>query len=292
MKQYNIIPAPFGMGGKILGAELASKVIIEELVSNHHFDKCIINKEVSYISCAEYDSLLINSKMNHLKDVISFNKMLYDIVLNSLKSNYIPVIIGGDHSISWGSISAVQNFYTEDYAIFYIDAHADINTSETSDTGNIHGMHMAYLAGEGESELSHIIHEDKSVDVSKIHYIGTRSLDPGEKSRIFNSKIPILPANEIVNNESIDQFISFSKSNMSTRNIHISLDVDVLDPSTFKATGVPEKDGISLEKLVYIITRLKSEFNIVSIDFVEYNPKLDDEFESLNICTYLLKELL
>lgn len=292
MKKYEIIPASFGMGGKILGAELGPQVIINELVKNEYFDTCIFNKDISQVSYDGNVPLMINAKMKNLKEVISFNKKLSKKVYDSLKSNNIPVIIGGDHSISWGSIAAVQNVFEDDYAIFYIDAHADVNTSETSDTGNIHGMHMAYLAGEGESELSHIMCNNKPIDIRKIHYIGTRSVDPGERDRIVNNEIPVLPSNEIVDSKSINQFITRAKNHISTNNIHISLDVDVLDPSIFRATGVPEKDGISLEQLVYIIQCLKSEFNIVSIDFVEYNPKLDVNCESLNLCMYLLKELL
>lgn len=193
-------------------------------------------------------------------------------VIQEIKQNKTPFIFGGDHSISIGSLSGSLNCYKDDLTTIWVDAHADINTKKESLSGNLHGMPLAYLTGL-ESNIFHNIKNHK-LKFENLIYLGLRDVDDFEKKVIKENNIKNLTSNELNNNIPLDSI------EINTENIHLSIDVDVLDPKIMPCTGTPVKRGISLEKLEEIIWWAKIMGNLVCIDLVEFNPKigLEDEF--------------
>lgn len=198
--------------------------------------------------------------------------------------------IGGDHSMSIGSLGATLNTYGTETKVIWIDAHADINTSLSSPSGNVHGMPLGFLTGLDKSQDYNYISSLLKFD--NLCYIGIRDLDIEEIEIIkkYNIKT-ITPAQFNLNTtEVIDELNTWCKSNP----VHLSIDVDSLDPSYMQFTGTRSPDGLELSKLIDFINSVCSRTNIVNVDLAElnlYNPdceRLEKEdrtksFENFNL---------
>lgn len=226
--------------------------------------------------------------MPYFNAIDKVNAQLCESVYSVLSSGEKVVTIGGDHSISWGSIAGALKFNPE-IGVIYLDAHGDCNIAERSSTHHIHGMHMAYLMGFGGAEYVQR-YTNNLLPVTNILYVGARSLDPYEVELINEHGISWIPSKFINSNmqgtlEKVSEFLSRFKQ------IHISLDIDVLDPSIAPGTGVPEKGGITEEALCEIISLIRGEGKVLSIDLVEYNPLLDIDSRTDRIVQRLVKML-
>ena len=185
----------------------------------------------------------------------------YKAVNNGLKKGLFNVNFGGDHSIAVSTIQPLLDHYKNDLLVIWIDAHADINTYEASTTKNIHGMPLASLTG----LMPHWYMVKKSrfiLPTQNLLYIGIRDLDPFEET--------------IVKNKQISYFNSFDKNIINTINdnpakyIHISCDIDGLDPQFTPSTGTAVNNGLTIKNVIKIINTSKSR--LVSFDLVEFNP--------------------
>lgn len=207
----------------------------------------------------------------------SLNKKLSKAVCDCIEEGNIPLVLGGDHSISWGAISGALKCYP-DLKVIYLDAHTDCNSFEGSLTKNVHGMHMSFLMGLGEKEYSRRYNESV-LDASRIIYAGTRSMDPFETALAEENHFEIIPVDG--NEARVMSFIS------DTSHVYVSLDLDILDPSIFPGTGVPVEGGYSLERLSNLLRAIMNTGKTVSLDIVEYNPLLDPEGKSEKIIEIL-----
>lgn len=120
--------------------------------------------------------------MKYFKPLLDINTNLAHAVNTSLNTGYFPFIVGGDHSIALGSISGVSEFFDKKFAVVWFDAHGDINTFETSESKNVHGMPLASLMGYGHSELKNLYTENIKISEDNVYHIGGRDIDSGEKS--------------------------------------------------------------------------------------------------------------
>ena len=245
-------------------------------------------KELSFISIPDEKSGG-NHLMPFFNAIDKVNGNICESVYSALSSGKKVMTIGGDHAVSWGAISGVLK-HNPEVGVIYFDAHGDCNIAECSSTHHIHGMHMAYLMGFGED--GYVGRYTKNIlPVKNILYVGARSLDPYEVELINRHGISKISSG-VVNSdmagtlERINSFLSRFKQ------IHISLDIDVLDPSIAPGTGVPEEGGITegaLHELLNFI--LKNKDIVKSIDLVEYNPLYDIEKRTDIVMQRLVKKL-
>ena len=193
-------------------------------------------------------------------------KKIYKGVQSKIKSNKVPLLLGGDHSVSLASVPAVCDIYKEDISIVWIDAHADINTPETSTTGNLHGMPLASAL----QIMEPIIKPKYQIKYDQLFYIGLRSIDEPEKQILDNTNITYFTYKDI---EKYGIQKVFEIINKKTKhNVHLSFDIDVMDPSITPSTGTPEANGMKIDEANYFLNNLKNNKKITSIDFVEFNP--------------------
>lgn len=216
----------------------------------------------------------IESQASNIDALQNFYIQLRDQVNKSLAEGYFTVILGGDHSIAIGSIAGATYENHVDTGIIYIDAHADMNTFKTSPTGNIHGMPLAICLGE-EKLMTGIM--TCNLSPNNLLLIGQRSIDSGERDLINRRHIKCVRTESIKINqiEGLEsEFNKFIRNNNLNR-IHLSFDIDIIDPQYAPGTGVPEANGISPEVALSIIEIALNTGLVRSIDFVEYNPILD-----------------
>ena len=217
------------------------------------------------------------------------NSNICDAVFSAVSSGNKVITIGGDHAVSWGSISGVLK-HNPEVGIIYLDAHGDCNISERSASHHIHGMHMAYLMGFGEDK--YVGRYTKNLlPVENILYVGARSLDPYEVELIKEQGISRITC-DVINSDMIQVLDTINDFMSRFKQIHVSLDIDVLDPSIAPGTGVPEVGGITEEALHEVLDFiLKKCDKVMSLDLVEYNPLLDMEERTDRVVLKLVKTI-
>ena len=199
-----------------------------------------------------------------------------DKVVSVIRQGYFPLIIGGDHSLGLGSVAGAALAY-DDMAVIWFDAHGDFNTESTSPTGNLHGMPAAAAMGWCKSGLSSVA--IKTIPPRNFFWIGVRDLDDGEKTFAANNNLHIYSAEDVRQRgmfEILNEIIQILQSN-NISHIHLSIDIDGMDPSIVCGTGTKVDRGINNGQFYTFIDRIFSTNKVVSADFVEYNKLLDDE---------------
>lgn len=246
-----------------------------------------INKDNNYKKEKE-----LNNMKKNLSEVNKINTLLFNKVTEVLNNNEFPITIGGDHSIAIGSALASSNYY-KSIGIIWIDAHTDYNNLDTTITGNIHGLPLAVINGTNKKELSSFL-TNNYISPKNTVVVGARSIDPLEAKYLKEKGITVFTTNDI-KKEGINNILdkAFKIACTNTSGIHISYDLDYIDPITCPGVSVPEKDGISETTAYETMKYLKEHKNVIkSLDLVEYNPLLDIDNKTLKIATNLLNIFL
>lgn len=199
------------------------------------------------------------------------------MVAQGLDRGCMPLVLGGDHSLSIGSVAAVAGHYRERGApigIIWVDAHGDLNRPETSPSGNIHGMSLAVLLGHGEGRL---VGPGPSVKPENVSILGARSLDPGEKSLISDLGVRVFTMSEIDERgvgTCMDE--ALGRAGAGTAGFHLSLDLDALDPRLAPGVGTPVQGGLTYREGHLVCEKASLSGRLLSLEVVELNPVLDD----------------
>lgn len=216
-------------------------------------------------------------KLRNLKEVVAVNKQLAEYVDEQLKQKRFPLVLGGDHSIAIGTLAGVSNHY-KNLGVIWYDAHGDINTMETTPSGNIHGMPLAVSLGLGHKQLTSIMHENPKVKPENIVMIGVRDLDEGEKALLKKLNIKVYTMHEIDRigmPRVMEETISYLKER--TDGVHLSFDLDGINPSEAPGVGTPVIGGVTYRESHLALEMLAEADIITSAEFVEVNPMLDDK---------------
>ena len=196
---------------------------------------------------------------------------LRDKVDEVLQAGQMPVVLGGDHSMAIGTLAAMLRRYPR-LGVVWFDAHADINTAETSPSGNAHGMPLAAAMGLGDPRLTAIGAAGARLEAKNLVYVGLRDIDPGEQALIDAQGIRFYAAADVQRlgmrriMEEVLQYLAHCDG------IHLSFDYDGLDPAQFAAVGTPVAEGMSLADGRILLEALGSSGRLLSAEFVEYNP--------------------
>lgn len=218
-----------------------------------------------------------NSNLRNLELVAEKNRLLADEVDNIIESKSFPLVLGGDHSIAIGTLAGVSKHY-KNLGVIWYDAHGDLNTAETSPSGNIHGMPLAASLGLGHEMLTQIGGYAPKVKPENIVIIGARALDDGEKDLIKEMGIKVFTMHEIDRlgmAAVIEETVNYLKD--KTDGVHLSLDLDGLDPTDAPGVGTPVTGGISYRESHLAMEMLAEAKIITSAEFVEVNPILDEK---------------
>lgn len=221
---------------------------------------------------------------------------LISMTHQALNAQKLPLILGGDHSIAIGSVSGSALYLQEKnerLGLLWIDAHGDINTPKSSPTGHIHGMPLSILLGHGYEKLVKLGSIYKRVLPKNVALIGIRNIDEQEKEIIKNSGINYFTMADI-DRFGIDEICKKAISAVSekTSGIHLSCDLDALDPLEAPGVSVPEIGGLSFREARYLMEQAFLTNKIISMDFVEMNPTLDIKGQTAHLCVELILSAL
>jgi arginase len=215
--------------------------------------------------------------------------------LKALPDDAFPIVLGGDHSIAMGSVAGVVHNpkgETERTGLIWIDAHTDINTPKTSPTGNIHGMPIAHLLGDGDSRLLNIWGGGAVIRPEDIVYIGIRSVDDDERRILKELGIRVYTMKDI-DKRGLGEIVEQTIMQLHhTKRVHVSFDADVLDPAVAPGVGTPVPGGLSYREAHLLMELLADAKIVTSLDLVEVNPILDIQNKTGQIMVEMTASLL
>lgn len=233
-----------------------------------------------------------NPKLKYFKEIIKTSEKLADIVYNTINEGFVPLILGGDHSISLGSIAGASKAI-EKIGVIWVDAHGDFNTDTTTPTGNIHGMSLAASLGIGNEDLTNIGGPCPKVLPQNTVLIGARCIDKDEAELIKGSGIHVFTMEHIDYygmRDVVKEAIKLAKDD--TMGVHLSFDVDVIEPTVAPGVGTPVRGGITYREASLTMEMLAKSKVLSSLEFVEVNPILDRGNETAQIAVDLIASAL
>ncbi len=230
----------------------------------------------------------------HLPEVVQWNETVHAAVYAELLEGRVPVMLGGDHCLAIGSISAVARRVRETgrkLRVLWFDAHADLNTATMTPSGNIHGMPVACLCGFGPEALTRIGGEVPAVTPAQIRQIGIRSVDEGEKRFLHELRVEVFDMryiDEIGMRATMEQALAGVDEDT---HVHVSLDVDFLDPAIAPGVGTTVRGGPTYREAELCMEMIADTGCLGSLDIVELNPALDHRNMTAELAVDLVESL-
>lgn len=216
-----------------------------------------------------------NSKARHLDSIAGVCRDVYTNTLATLERDEVSIFLGGDHSISIGTVSAMDA-HGGDVGVIWVDAHGDFNTPEITPSGNVHGMALAALLGRGARELTDIGREGAKLSPAEAVILGARDIDPKERLALRESGVLVITMRDVDEMGMAAAARQALERLSGRKKIHISLDMDSLDPNEAPGVGTPVPGGLSYREAHLLMEILSDSGKVGSLDIVEVNPILDD----------------
>ncbi|MGN6706187.1 MAG: arginase [Rhodanobacter sp.] len=230
----------------------------------------------------------------HLDEVAAWNTAVYTAVHQELQSGRLPIMLGGDHCLAIGSISAVADHCREtgkQLRVLWLDAHSDFNTAEATPSGNIHGMPVACLCGRGPQVLTHIGSTTPAITPDVIRQIGIRSVDYGEKQLVREANVGIFDMRRI-DEDGMKRVMEQALDGMDENtHLHVSFDVDFLDPSIAPGVGTTVRGGPGYREAQLCMEMISDSGRLASLDLVELNPAFDRRNATAKLAVDLIESL-
>jgi len=218
------------------------------------------------------------------------------VVASDLEKGYLPLILGGDHSLSIGTVAAVARHYRTEggtVGLIWVDAHTDMNTPATTPSGNIHGMSLAVLMGHGHPRLLGVGGSRPAVAPENVTVLGARELDDGEKELVRRLGVRVITMSEIDERgigSCMDE--ALERANRDTLGFHLSFDLDSLDPHAAPGVGTPVQGGLTYREAHLVCEKTARTQRLVSLDVVELNPVLDHRNHTARLAVGLVASAL
>jgi arginase len=231
-----------------------------------------------------------DSGLTYLPEIAHICGLAYAAGKQAIADGCLPIFIGGDHSLAAGTVGGVTA--EGDVGLVWIDAHGDFNTPETSPSGNVHGMPLAALLGRGAPEIVDIGRKGPKLEPEDVMMIGIRSLDQTEQNVIRESRVGVYTMREIDERGIAQVAHEVLRRLNHTERIHVSLDMDCLDPMFAPGVGTPVQGGLTTREAHLLMEILADDGRVGSVDVVEINPILDEKNITAHMAAGLLTSLL
>jgi len=230
----------------------------------------------------------------HLEAVAEWSRIVHDAVHAELAGGRLPVLLGGDHSLAIGSISAVARHCRDAHRklrVLWLDAHADFNDNVLTPSGNLHGMPVACLCGHGPKELIEIGGKVPAISAKWVRQIGIRSVDPGEKRLVHEAGLEVFDM-RFIDEEGMRHTMELALATIdSNTHLHVSFDVDFLDADIAPGVGTTVKGGPTYREAQLCMEMIADTGALASLDVMELNPALDIRNRTAEIAVDLIESL-
>jgi len=280
MKPVHIIGVPLDLGGGRRGVDMGpSACRIAGLGDRIHAMGRAVFDKGDLPSPNPETKRPADKRKKYIRDIAKVCQKLYDVSSKSLDDGALPLVLGGDHSLAAGSVAASAAWVTrttsKPMGLVWVDAHGDMNTPDTTSSGNVHGMPLAALLGKEPAELASI---GMSPSVLPQHTVlmGIRNLDEEEKAQIRASGVHVFTMKDIDRDgiaKVAERALAIALD--GTGGVHISFDMDVCDPAIAPGVGTPVKGGLDYREAHMVMEIVADSHRLVALDLVEVNPTLD-----------------
>lgn len=289
MKKISLLGVPMDLGQARRGVDMGPSAIryagiVERLEQLGYAVKDYGNVEVDERSIEEAS----HQNLKNLSAVVNTSMRIRQTVEQMIDKEAFPLMLGGDHCMSIGTLAAITARH-ENLGVIWYDAHGDLNVPETSPTGNIHGMPLAVNLGLGHSLLTNIV--KKKLDPKNVVLIGSRDLDEGERALIKRLGIKVFTMHEVDKLGMATVMQQTLHYLAHTDGIHLSLDLDGLDPMECPGVGTPVIGGLSYRESHLAMEMLAESGRVTSAEFVEVNPILDERNKTAQVAVALMASL-
>jgi len=281
MKPVHIIGVPLDLGGNRRGVDMGPSAmriagLAERLV---RLGRTVVDRGDLPSPIPETQEWR-DERQKYIHDIAKVCQQLYETASRSLDDGAMPLVLGGDHSLAAGSVAAAAHWARNDrklpIGLLWIDAHGDMNTPATTNSGNVHGMPLAALLGPDPSDLSNIGGFSPKVLPAHTVLIGVRNLDEREKVAVRDSHVHVFTMKDIDRQgiaSIVEQAVELAGN--GTAGIHVSFDLDACDPAIAPGVGTPVKGGLDYREAHMVMEIVADSGLLTSLDLVEVNPTLD-----------------
>ncbi|MGE7093765.1 arginase [Lysinibacillus sp. NPDC048646] len=238
------------------------------------------------------ENAIIDKQLLNLEEVVDISTTLASRVYEAVEQKKFPLVFGGDHSIAIGTLAGLGEHY-KNLGVIWFDAHADLNTPDTTPSGNIHGMPLAVSIGLGHDRLVQIRNYAPKIKPENVIIIGARSVDPGERELIRQQGIKVYSMHEVDRlgmTRVMEDALSYLKER-KVDGLHLSLDLDGLDPLYTPGVGTPVPGGMTYRESHLAMEMLQESGILTSAEFVEVNPILDEKNRTADVAVALMGSL-
>jgi arginase len=232
--------------------------------------------------------------LRHLPEVVAWNRAVFDAVAADLGAGHVPLLMGGDHCLAIGSISAVARYCREqkkNLRVVWLDAHTDVNTETISPSGNLHGMPVSCLLGHGPSALVGWSGERAAIAPENIDFIGIRSVDAEEKQAIRLLGLQVFDMRHIDEHGMRNTMTEVLQDVDEDTHLHVSFDLDCLDPMEAPGVGTGVRGGPTYREMQLCMEMIADTGRMASLDVVEINPALDVRNRTAELAVEFIQSL-
>ncbi len=291
--KIHILGVPMDLGAGRRGVDMGPSAIriagvSEKLTSLGH---TVVDEGDIPVKAPELQKIR-NEKLKYLPEIVRACTLLSSKVERIADAGGFPLILGGDHSVAIGTIAGIAVHCRKSkkkVGVLWIDAHGDMNTSDTTPSGNIHGMPLAAAIGLGAIELTSVGGDFRKVDPHNVVLVGTRDLDDGERGFIKAQGINIFTMEEIDKHGMSVIITRALRKLKDVDHVHVSFDLDGVDPTVAPGVGTPVKGGLNYREAHLIMETLNESGKISSLEVVEVNPILDNRNQSAEFAVELIQ---
>ncbi len=254
-------------------------------------------REVGTVRASDPETVQVGgAKTRFLEEITDVCRQTYTLVRSALEGGCRPLILGGDHALSVGTVSAVSDHCRRDrqgVGLIWVDAHTDMNTPESTPSGNIHGMALSVLIGQGAKELLDISSAPPAVNPGNVSILGAREIDDWERRLVRESGVRVFTMTE-VDERGIGVCMdeALGRANNGTSGFHLSLDLDGIDPLEAPGVGTPVSGGLTYREAHLICEKVFRSGKLLSLEVVELNPVLDHENQTAHLAVELIASAL
>ena len=294
MTELTLIGAPTDVGASVLGASMGPDALRIAGIARALQGLGLAVQDLGNLSGPGNPQAAPQGGFRHLVEVTRWNEAVFAATLSALQAGRLPLLMGGDHCLAIGSISAVARHCSargRRLKVLWFDAHADANTPASSPSGNLHGMPVACLLGHGPAQLTQLAGAAAALQAQQITLVGVRSVDATEKSFVNTLGI------EVYDMRSIDELgmravmqAALADVDENTH-LHLSFDMDGLDPTSAPGVGTPVRGGPTYRETQLFMEMLADSGALGSVDIMELNPALDLRNQTAELAVDLLESL-
>ena len=290
----SLIGAPTDIGAGSLGARMGPEALRVAGIAGALANLGLDVKDCGNLAGPPNPWQAAVNGFRHLPEVVRWNQLLHDATYAELGAARLPIMLGGDHCLGIGSISAVARHCREKgkrLRVLWFDAHADFNTATLTPSGNIHGMPVACLCGHGPRELVEIGGHVPALHPKDLRQIGIRSVDAGEKRLVHDMGIEVFDMryiDEMGMRHTMELALALVDPNT---HVHVSLDVDFLDPAIAPGVGTTVRGGPTYREAQLCMEMVADTGRLGSVDIVELNPALDIRNQTAELAVDLIESL-